>query len=216
MGIDRNNLRPELTRRATIHMLMVGALMTTAAMTRPENDEEPVSVTRATQFIQQSGDRLMAILNAPDDPLARRGQLEALIKDAIDVGGIARFTLGRLWTSASEDQRTEYVRLFPAVLLVNVGKAFGSYRGVRFNVDRATWTDSGVEVATTLLRPDYSMQVTWIVGLIGGTTKIVDIVAGGFSMRLSQRDDCMKLLGRDNNSIGNLIDTLRRQAAVLS
>ncbi len=208
--------RGDFTRRASIRLLLGGAIMATAAMSRPAEEQETLSIAQATQFIRHSGDRLIAILDGSAEPPAKRAQLEALIADTLDVGGIARFALGRFWHGASDGQRSEYIRLFPAVLLGDVDKAFGTYRGVRFSIDRATQTeDNTVQVSTTVFRPDYPVQVTWIVGSIGGATKVIDIVAGGFSMRISQRDDCTSLLKHDN-SIETLIETLRRQAAAVS
>jgi phospholipid transport system substrate-binding protein len=209
-----------IPRRGVMHLLL-GAAMSTAtmsatAMAQPTDEPAPISVAQAILFIRQSGERLITILDGSGDAAAKREQLKALISDAIDVDGIARFALGRFWSNANVGERAEYVRLFPAVLVSDIDKAFGAYRGVRFSIDRGTQADDAIHVTTTVFRPDYSLQVTWVVGAIGGTAKILDIVAGGFSMRLSQRDACVSLLRNDNNSIQALIETLRRQAAVVS
>lgn len=207
-----------VTRRGTISLLLTGAAMSTAAMTRSADEQASVSVVQAIQFIRQSGDRLIAILDGSADLAVKRGQLEALINDTIDVDGIARFALGRLWNTASDGERNEYVRLFPAILMGNFAKTFGGYRGMRFSIDRATQADTAVKVSTTVVRPDYPIpiQVTWVVGATDGATKIVDICAAGVSMRIAQRDDCISLLAHDNNSVQALIETLRRRAGVMS
>jgi phospholipid transport system substrate-binding protein len=204
------------TRRGTIYLLLGGSIMSAVAMTGSQDEEGSVTTAHAMQFIRQSGDRLIAILDGPADPPEKRGQLEVLINDSIDVGGIAHFALGRFWNTASDREREEYVRLFPATLSENFGKAFGGYRGVRFSIDRAWQADSEVKVLTTVFRPDYPMQVTWVVGSIGGATKIVDILAAGVSMRITQRDDCNSMLAHSNNSIQALIETLQRQTGVTS
>jgi phospholipid transport system substrate-binding protein len=196
--------------------LVLGSALSTIAMTQPTDELVPLSVAQAIQFIRRSGERLIAILDGSDGATAKREQLKALISDAIDVDGIARFTLGRFWASASTGERSEYLRLFPAVLVSDVGKAFGAYRGVRFSIDRGMQADNAVHVTTTVFRPDYSFQVTWVVGAIGSATKILDIVAGGLSMRVSRRDTCVSLLRHDNNSVQALIETLRQQAAIVS
>jgi phospholipid transport system substrate-binding protein len=205
-----------VTRRGTIYLLLGGTVMSAAAMTGSQDDQGSVTATQAMQFIRQSGDRLIAILDGPVDPPEKRKRLEVLIKDSIDVDGIAHFALGRFWNTASDRERKEYVRLFPATLSENFGKTFGGYRGVRFSIDRAWQADSEVKVSTTVFRPDYPMQVTWVVGSVSGTTKIVDILAEGVSMRITQRDGCNTMLVHNNNSIQTLIETLQRQTGVTS
>ena len=176
-----------------------------------------LSVAQAMQFIRQSGDRLVAILDGPAEPAVKRQQLAALINDTIDVDGIARFALGPYWRTASDGQRSEYVRLFPAVLLGNIGRTFGGYQGVRFSIDRGTQVGDAIQVTTTVYRPDNTLQqVVWVVSAIGGAAKIIDIVAAGVSMRIAQRNGCVNLLVRDNDSVQALIETLRRQAAAVS
>ena len=84
---------------------------------------------------------------------------------------------------------------------------------MRFSIDRSTQADDAVQVSTSVYRPNYPMQrVVWVVGTVRGAAKIVDIVAAGISMRIMQRDNCVKLLTRDANGIQPLLDTLQRQA----
>ena len=46
---------------------------------------------------------------------------------------------------------------------------------------------------------------------MGGGPKIVDVVAEGTSLRLTQRDDYASYLARNNDSVQALIDALKRQ-----
>jgi phospholipid transport system substrate-binding protein len=152
--------------------------------------EQAYSVADAQNFLQQSGDKLAAILNGPGEWSDKSRKVEALIDQAMDVAGIARFALGRSWNVATDAQRGEIVRLFPSVLVGNV------------------------EISTTVLRPgDAPRQVVWMVAWIAGAPKIVDIIAEGTSMRITQRDDCAGFLQQNNHSIPALIETLRREAA---
>jgi phospholipid transport system substrate-binding protein len=185
----------------------------TTAMTRSADDPGPTSVSDAIQFIRQSADSLIGILDGPAEPDMKRRQLAELLSDTIDVEGVARFALGRFWSLASDAQRDEYLRLFPVVLIDNLGKALSDYQGMRFSIDRSTQADDAVQVLTSVYRPNYPMQrVVWVVGTVRGAAKIVDIVAAGISMRIMQRDNCVKLLTRDANGIRPLLDTLQRQA----
>jgi phospholipid transport system substrate-binding protein len=186
-------------------------------MSRPSDQPSGLTVSDATQFITRSGERLIAALDGAGKATAKRQQLVALLDEALDVDGIARFALGRFWNTASGGQRNEYLRLFSAVLIDRLCSAFDDYHGMRFSIERATEVDDAVQVATSVYRPNQAAQrVVWIVGTVGGVTKIVDIVAEGFSVRVMQRDHCVKLLQQDGYSLEGLIGTLRQQSGIPS
>jgi phospholipid transport system substrate-binding protein len=186
-------------------------------MSRPSDQPSGLTVSDATQFITRSGERLIAALDGAGKATVKRQQLVALLDEALDVDGIARFALGRFWNTASGGQRDEYLRLFSAVLIDRLCSAFDDYHGMRFSIERATEVDDAVQVATSVYRPNQAAQrVVWIVGTVGGVTKIVDIVAEGFSVRVMQRDHCVKLLQQDGYSLEGLIDTLRQQSGIPS
>jgi phospholipid transport system substrate-binding protein len=206
-----------LTRRRTSFLLIAGAAMSVAGVNRLADAEGSVSAAQATQFVRQSGDRLVAILIGPGDPPEKRRQLCALIMERVDVPGIARFALGRFWNAASDKQRDEYVRLLPALLLTAVGGDLGEYRNMSFTIDRSSQVDVWVQVWTTLLLPGVPPRhVGWTVGATGNAVKIVDIVAEGISLRITQRDDCGRFLAHNNHNMDDLIAVMRRQANITS
>jgi phospholipid transport system substrate-binding protein len=203
-----------IARRLFFCLLAAGAGTPLAGLNATARAENALSASQATQFIQQEGSRLVAVLNGPGDWPEKQKRLQALINETMDVSGIARFALGRFWNSASEAQRQEYVALFPAVLLAGVGRTIGGYQGVSFTIDRAIQLEERVQVWTTVNRANAPpTQVAWIVEPSAGTPKIGDIIAQGASLRITERDDCTSFLSHNNYSIQALIETLRRQVA---
>jgi phospholipid transport system substrate-binding protein len=55
-------------------------------------------------------------------------------------------------------------------------------------------------------------NVTWVVADESGTPKIVDVIAEGTSLRLTQRSDYASFLAHNGGNIDALIDALRAQA----
>ena len=51
----------------------------------------------------------------------------------------------------------------------------------------------------------------WIISEATGSPKIVDVVAEGTSLRLTQRSDYAAFLARNNNNVQALIDAMRHQ-----
>ena len=67
-------------------------------------------------------------------------------------------------------------------------------------------------VTTTVERPNSPpTQVEWIISEATGSPKIVDVVAEGTSLRLTQRSDYAAFLARNNNNVQALIDAMRHQ-----
>jgi phospholipid transport system substrate-binding protein len=55
--------------------------------------------------------------------------------------------------------------------------------------------------------------VDWLVSNDSGSPRIIDVIAEGTSLRLTQRNDYTAYLGRNNNQVQALVDALRKQAA---
>jgi phospholipid transport system substrate-binding protein len=205
------------SRRRMIHLLATGAVIAAASRAYSAVAQVLMTPADATRFIQQAGDKMAAVLNQPGDWPSKRHQVETLISETVDVSGVTQFALGRFWRTASEEQRSECVRLFSGVLLGSVGRAVGAYRGVTFTVGRSLQVDNNVQVWTMLFRPgDPPREVIWIIGPINGVPRVVDIVAEGTSMRITERDDTTSFLARNNYSIPALIETLRQRAEPIS
>jgi phospholipid transport system substrate-binding protein len=69
-----------------------------------------------------------------------------------------------------------------------------------------------VAVDTTVTRPNQApADVRWVVDEVAGQPKIVDVLAEGTSLRLTQRSDYASYLSRNGNDVQALIDAIRRQ-----
>jgi phospholipid transport system substrate-binding protein len=55
--------------------------------------------------------------------------------------------------------------------------------------------------------------VDWIISKPTSDPKIIDVVAEGTSLRLTQRQDYASYLSRNNNNIEALINAMRQQVA---
>jgi phospholipid transport system substrate-binding protein len=71
---------------------------------------------------------------------------------------------------------------------------------------------SNTLVGTTITRPNQQpINVQWVVASVGGTPKVVDVIAEGTSMRITQRSDYASYLGQHGDRIDALIAALHRQ-----
>ena len=168
----------------------------------------------ATAFIQQLGSQLVAVVNGPGAPAAKRARIEPLIGQAVDVDAIGRFCLGRFWRISTPQQQQEYQRLFRQVLLNNIAGRLGDFQGVRFDMTNTVERDGNVLVGTVIHRPNQQpAQVQWVVNTQSGRPKIIDVIAEGTSLRLTQRSDYAAYISRNGNSVDALIQAMRQQVA---
>jgi phospholipid transport system substrate-binding protein len=169
---------------------------------------------RASSFVKNIGDRLVAVVNGQESDREKRAKLTAIIDGAVDVDGVARFCLGRFWRNASAEQQQRYTELFHQVLVNNITAKLGEYRGVRFVMGRTQQHDDNTVVSTVVERPNNPpTNVDWIIGNDASNPKIIDVIAEGTSLRLTQRQDYASYLSRNNNNIDALINAMRQQVA---
>jgi phospholipid transport system substrate-binding protein len=172
------------------------------------------AVAKATAFVQQTGDRLVAIVNGNLSAADRRRGLSQILETAVDVDGIARFCLGRFWRTASPDQQQRFLAAFHEVLVTNISSKLGEYKGVTLAVQHGREDEDEAIVTTIVNRPNNPpTTVDWVIEHPTTAPRIVDVKAEGTSLRLTQRQDYASYLARNNNDIDALINAMKQQTA---
>jgi phospholipid transport system substrate-binding protein len=200
------NRRKSLSLIAAIPVaLMLPAVLTSPTSASPASD-------RATAFITTAGSKFVAAINGTGTLEQRRQVLGGIVDDAVDVNGVARFCLGRFWRTATPAQQQQYLGLFRNALVVNIASRIGEYQGVRFIVGATQDRDVGELVSTTIERPNNPpVNVQWVVANASTDPKVVDVIAEGTSLRITQRDDYASFLTQHADSIDGLLDAIRHQ-----
>jgi phospholipid transport system substrate-binding protein len=167
---------------------------------------------RASAFVKTIGEKLVAVVNGPGSTQEKRQQLTQIIDGAVDVDGVAKFCLGRFWRQATPAQQKAYVDLFHQVLVTNITSKLGEYQGVKFTVGRSRQQDEDEIVSTVVDRPNNPpTNVDWVIGDPTSSPKIIDVIAEGTSLRLTQRSDYASYLSHNNYDINTLINAMRHQ-----
>jgi phospholipid transport system substrate-binding protein len=200
---------------------LIGAALTmsftAAGLVRPAQAQ--IDIGRAANFIQTTGQELVAAINDQTrDLAARRQQVAAVLRRAVDVEGVGRFILGRWWRTASPQEQREYLKLFEETLIRNLSSRFGEYQGVRFGLGRSQQrTGDDVLVNTIIEQPNSApFSLDWRVGEVGGQPRVVDVIAEGTSLRLTQRSEYSSVIQRNNGSVQALLDAMRGQIQALA
>ncbi|MGH7056253.1 MAG: MlaC/ttg2D family ABC transporter substrate-binding protein, partial [Acetobacteraceae bacterium] len=135
----------------------------------------------------------------------------------IAVDGVARFALGRFWRVATPEQRKTYLKLFREYLVFNVTGRLHQHRGTNFALGRAEPMGGDIAVESKLRMPgNQPARLKWIVSFASGKPKIVDILAEGTSLRITQRSDYASVIVQHGGtSIEPLLTAMRGQIAKL-
>jgi len=165
----------------------------------------------AADFIRSLGQELVSVMDSNDPVARRRDRVAAILRRRVDLEGVGRFILGRWWRQASPTEQQEYLRLFEETLINSLSTRFGEYRGVRFSLDRAPQrSDDGVLVNTIVVRPNAApISLDWRVGEVGGQPKVVDVIAEGTSLRLTQRSEYSSVIQSRGGQVAALLAAMR-------
>jgi phospholipid transport system substrate-binding protein len=201
-----------LSRRTTL--TMIGASACLVASSGTMRSARAQSGDQAIGFIKTTSGQLVAIVNSAASPLERRRRLQAVIDASVDVRDIARFCLGRFWRIATPEQRAEYMVQFHDLLVTQIAGHLGEYQGVRVTMGSARAVEDTEIVITVVERPkNPATRVDWVVSTSTGVPKIVDLLAEGTSLRLTQAADLTAYLSRHQYNIHELIEGMRQQIA---
>jgi phospholipid transport system substrate-binding protein len=192
-----------LKRRTMTTLIAALPLMASGASVRHASAQ---TGSPAVALVKTASDELVAIVNASGSREEKRRRLQQVIDAAVDIDGLGRFCLGRFWQTATPDQRTQYLARFHEMMVIEIAGHLGDYRGVLVAIGPVRPNADTEIVATTVTRPDSpAAQVDWVVSTQAGKPKIVDLIAGGTSMRVTQRGDFTAYLASHQNDMHDLI-----------
>jgi phospholipid transport system substrate-binding protein len=190
-------------RRALLAMLAFGPLAMRPASAAPSEPEA---------FIAALGERTLAVIGANGlTPQQRFEGMAGLLEDAADLELIARLVLGRHWRSASEAQRREYIAIFHDYARDSLARRFSGYTGSeRFSVVGSRKVGDGDTLVSTQisLTNGTPISVDWRVRKVGDRLVIIDVVAEGISLLVTNRAEFDSVASR--SGIEGVLEQMRR------
>ena len=198
---------PHGTRR---RLLQLAALVPLVAVAKPALAD----ASDAQAFIAGLGDEVVAILTQADASNQEKlVELKTLLDDNTDLDLVARLVLGRHWRSASEADREEYVSLFRKILTNTLAARLGDYEGQTFDVvgnNALSERDTAVQTQINRLNGAPPLSVDWRVRQSDGGYAIIDVVAEGVSLVVSQRNEVGSIVERQG--MPGLIEAMRERS----
>jgi phospholipid transport system substrate-binding protein len=169
----------------------------------------------ASAFMQSLGSKAIAELTNPDVPQPEReARFRTLLDQHFDVPAIAKFTLGRYWRTATDEQRAEFSKLFEDFIVQSYSTRFSEYHGESFQVAGSTTDQTGITVVHSKIDMPSSedVRVDWHLRPRDASFAIVDIVVEGVSMAVTQRSEFASVI-QSRGGVAGLLDALRAKNA---
>ena len=200
------------TRRSLITALLAAAPLGAFLAVTPGARADDLSAARA--MIQSTGNAMISIINSSAATAQKQAEFERLVFANVDVDGVARFVIGRFWRVATPAQQQAYMQTFRKLLVYAVTGQTSTFQGATFTVANPTQQPAGIVVGTTVNVPGKApTTVQWVVAMMNGQPKIIDIIAEGTSLRLTERNDYAGVISQHGGDIQPLLDAMRNQLA---
>jgi phospholipid transport system substrate-binding protein len=166
----------------------------------------------ARTFINDLGKETVSILEGQQVSATKASRLEDLFRRGFDFETIGRFVLGRHWTTASPQQRKDFLDAFTDFVTRSYARRLADETVNGFSIENVRDLGEGdVMVSTAIRRPSGPpLDYAWRVRETPNGMRIVDIVVEGVSLLITQRSDFTSVAQRDG--LDSLIKTLRQRA----
>jgi phospholipid transport system substrate-binding protein len=176
-------------------MIVIGAVALRITSPKLIRDAWAQSGERAVGFVKSTSEQLVVVVNSSGSPQEMHEQLRKIIESTVDVDDVAQFCLGRFWRLATPDQLKQYMALFRDVLVIKIANHLGEFKGVQVIMGLARRSaDTDIVITTIEGARTSTHRVDWVISTATGTPKIVDLLAGGTSLRLIQSADFISTL----------------------
>ena len=210
MMSERTGSVVRMTRRGLVS-LVVGLFLSLGVV----GIERAHAITPPESFIEKLGKETVAVLSKTgSNDQERIRDVSKLLDQAADLPLISRLVLGRSWRTATAEQRQQYVKLFRDYALNSLARRFNGYTGgERFKITgskKLDDTDSLVTTDIALPNRPRPANVDWRVRREDGQFKIIDVVAEGVSMVITNRAQFDSIVSREG--MDGLLKQMRKWA----
>lgn len=134
-----------------------------------------------------------------------------LVMSSIDLNLISKFVLSKYWKSATDEQKTSYLKAFKQYFISSYANKLDQYSGEKVVIVSSNSAKNFVIVKSNIVRDGtdtLKIELDWRLLTRDGQIKIIDLSIEGISLIIAQREEFQSFLINNNNSLDALIDKL--------
>ena len=201
-----------------IKRFFIAAICSLAAIMPAQADSR---IDGASALVKEMADAVKLAVEADyASEEARIAAVDGLIDTYFDFQGITRFSAGRYWKKATEEERTTYSALFRKVLTGLAARQFDQLKGLNYTVTDAVSKGKKLVLVTGIMSDPTGAQadavVSWRVSTKEGEAPlIIDVEIENISMLITQQQENTAIIRKNGGKFSSLIDVLEDTASTL-
>jgi phospholipid transport system substrate-binding protein len=195
------------------HIVAAAALVITLFAAAP--DVRAAGSDDATKYIENVAKQALASISNPKGTKAQKqAALDKLFKNSVDIPWVGRFVLGQFWRTATDDQKSRYLKEYETFLISHYTARFADYTSGTFTLTDTK--DDGENEYTVSMelkgdkKNDEPVVVDYRVRRNGGSFKIFDVIVEGVSLIATQRSEFTAVVNQ--HDLDYLIMQLKNKA----
>ena len=167
--------------------------------------QSPVDVIRSRN------EAVAELVNAAGDEVSDeiREQLKDVINGLIDFRAFSGRALGRYWDERSDQERSDFVRVFRQLVRNSSVRKLEVYQADRVEYQAPEARGDNIRVTTLAYKGDKSVEIVYLLHQVDGEWKAYDVVVDGASTTRNYRDSFYREIRR--SSYQEMYDKLVRR-----
>ena len=166
-------------------------------------------------FVQSTVNRASKVLS--DNTLSKDKkimELQNIAKETVDIRGIGLYTLGSARKGLSDEQKSEYSKLFNQYFLKSFASRLAEYTNPEIDVFGKDVLNENYTMVNSLLkgtdqRPE--VKIDWRIYTKNPNNPLIrDLVIEGLSLARTQKEEFESILNSNDGKINILFETLRK------
>ena len=165
------------------------------------------------QFIQSTVDRASKLLSNNVSKEDKVKELEIIAKETVDIKGIGFYTLGKYRKDISNDQKSQYSKLFKDYFLKSFSSRLSEYSNPKINVISKDKKNDKYTIVSSILvatkdRPE--IKIDWRIYTKDPDKPLIrDLIIEGLSLARTQKEEFASIIKSNDGNIEALFDSLK-------
>jgi len=200
---------PAVLRRHLRRVLICTMLIAVAGIDPTQVVAAPAETPQS--FVDDVASQVLKTMSQSPSEQARETSFTKLLEEDFDMPRISRFVLGRYWTSASEQERSDFRAIFEVYMARAYSRRFGEYAGETVKVTglRSEGNDATIVSSEIIHQQGNPVKLDWRIYKSGNDYRIVDVSVEGVSMVLTHKQEFASIIERDGGGVTGLIQAIR-------
>ena len=174
----------------------------------------PAYAADPAQLVQSTAQQVIEIVKTRTGA-DRQAAILGVLNASFDMPAMARSALGTHWNTATEQERTRYLKAVATAEAKAYSERFGQYSGQTLAVGKTTARPNGVFIVDSRLNQTNGqpIKLEWEVRQLPAGLRITDVKIEGVSMVMTRRSDFNSYIQQNGGKVQPLIDELEARAA---